>query len=441
MSSQMSGTSVADFGATGDGTTDDTAAIQRAIDGMAESGGTVWLPPGQYRITSLNVPTGVSLQGTYTFSSPGGSWLHCVGRDAPALTLHSGNSLQGLAFFYPEQHWDHDAEAPAVAYPPSISLAEGANRTAIRDVFFANTYEAIDADRHHEYLVLQNVQGYAIYRGIVEDHSTDIDRWTTVHFNMNCMWVVGEPDDAKFAAWTRRHGTAFTLRRADWLVMIDCFAWGYRTGLKLEQSPAGHGAPFGVHVIACGFDACGVCIHMTSGFGARITDTFFVSHNAWEPGVETDPAAVIAEGGGEISLKSCRWWGCDHGAVHLACSNSIVDGNGFIDYGQRGAEEQRAYPAVTVGRGIHQISGNQFFGVYQAESSERITGNSGVRVLADVSGAVITGNLFSDLDGGSIHVEGTTDTMIVQANLHQGSSPELAVGGQPGDSPADLTLP
>jgi hypothetical protein len=41
--------SVKDFGATGDGTTNDTAAVQAAIDSLA-SGGVVYFPPGTYRI-------------------------------------------------------------------------------------------------------------------------------------------------------------------------------------------------------------------------------------------------------------------------------------------------------------------------------------------------------------------------------------------------------
>jgi polygalacturonase len=38
--------SVKDFGAVGDGTTDDTAAIQAAIDSLSATGGIVFIPKG-----------------------------------------------------------------------------------------------------------------------------------------------------------------------------------------------------------------------------------------------------------------------------------------------------------------------------------------------------------------------------------------------------------
>lgn len=59
---------VADFGATGDGSTDDTAAIQAALDAAAPSSpwspaGTVHLPSGEYIVTGLALAQRVTLQG------------------------------------------------------------------------------------------------------------------------------------------------------------------------------------------------------------------------------------------------------------------------------------------------------------------------------------------------------------------------------------------
>lgn len=57
--------SVKDFGATGDGSTNDTAAIQAAIDAVSTNGGAVFFPPGNYAVaSSLTLKSYVRLVGT-----------------------------------------------------------------------------------------------------------------------------------------------------------------------------------------------------------------------------------------------------------------------------------------------------------------------------------------------------------------------------------------
>lgn len=52
------------FGALGDDTTDDTAAIQAAIDSIEVSGGWVFFPSGYYRNIGISLPRSVSIRGT-----------------------------------------------------------------------------------------------------------------------------------------------------------------------------------------------------------------------------------------------------------------------------------------------------------------------------------------------------------------------------------------
>lgn len=58
------GLSVKDFGAVGDGSTDDTNAINNALSAAATTGGSVFLPQGTYKVTNtLVVPAGVHFYG------------------------------------------------------------------------------------------------------------------------------------------------------------------------------------------------------------------------------------------------------------------------------------------------------------------------------------------------------------------------------------------
>lgn len=62
--------SVRDYGAYGDGKHIDTAAFVNAIDAASVNGGTVYVPAGEYILTSsLSLPDGVSLVGESTFTS------------------------------------------------------------------------------------------------------------------------------------------------------------------------------------------------------------------------------------------------------------------------------------------------------------------------------------------------------------------------------------
>ncbi|MDZ7778305.1 MAG: glycosyl hydrolase family 28-related protein [Bacteroidales bacterium] len=61
---------VMDFGGTGDGVTDDAAAIQSAIDAIGAQGGVVYLPGGEFLIQSpLTLPSRAVLRGVDSLST------------------------------------------------------------------------------------------------------------------------------------------------------------------------------------------------------------------------------------------------------------------------------------------------------------------------------------------------------------------------------------
>lgn len=82
------------FGATGDGVTDDTAAIRAAIEFARPRHAVVYFAPGAYRITkSLQLPPNVTLQGV---GAGFGSTLRPVNTDA--ITIHGKDYEGGYGF-------------------------------------------------------------------------------------------------------------------------------------------------------------------------------------------------------------------------------------------------------------------------------------------------------------------------------------------------------
>ena len=109
--------SVRDFGARGDGQSDDTAAIQSAIDSIAGRGGTVVFPAGRYLITrtlrvrSLNPIALVGTMFGQVFNAANGPAL-LIGRamdyvieyaapNSAHRGAHGAGMISGLAFVDP----------------------------------------------------------------------------------------------------------------------------------------------------------------------------------------------------------------------------------------------------------------------------------------------------------------------------------------------------
>ena len=68
----MSYLNIRDFGAKGDGKTDDTAALIAAMDAATRENGTVYFPRGHYMIHPVKVPSHITLMGNSSWGYSGG---------------------------------------------------------------------------------------------------------------------------------------------------------------------------------------------------------------------------------------------------------------------------------------------------------------------------------------------------------------------------------
>ena len=175
--------SVDDFGAKGDGVTDNTAAFQAAFSAVS-SGGIVFVPSGNWSFdSSLYLPKGVSLVGTFTtvpshnIGQTGGiltngSLLFPRGgrgnASAPAfLNMVEDSSVRGFTFYYPEV----DPTVYPVPYPYTIAMV--GNNIAVQDVELLNSFNGISAVGAHRHYIAR-VQGQPVAVGILVDQTYDI---------------------------------------------------------------------------------------------------------------------------------------------------------------------------------------------------------------------------------------------------------------------------
>lgn len=407
--------SVMDYGATADGTGDNTAAFQRALDGAAAAnGGIVEAPPGRYRFDgALTVPPNVTLRGVFTYSPAHagirdgaenqqmpvyGSVLEPYGgagseEGAPFITLSANATLQGFTVHYPAQDPRADAPTP---YPYTVAMR--GNNPALTDMQLLNPYNAVDAS-HNQRALVRNIHGQPIHIGVYVDAIYDIGRIENVHWNP--WWS----HNTKIFQWQMDHGTGFLFGRTDWHYVLNTFCFGYNTGYKFIKTEAGgtNGNFLGI-----GADDCqtSLAVEESAPMGILITNGEFVSFHG------PDPTMIRVEKShtGTVRFVNCAFWGpCRR--------NAVVDGTGTVGFSdctfmQWGHAPKDAAIAEEDMPSIDAVGGSLL-----VRGCEFIENKPQIRLGEMVERAVVTGNMMT----GKVRVEDRTQKASVVVDDNAGS--------------------
>jgi hypothetical protein len=277
---------VLDYGATGNGSTDDTAAFQAALAANPNAIYPAYQRNGtlaQYVIHGqVTIPINGSLTGPNVGMCPGignsyygtdsGSSLNITlnpstipglllitGNSGSAsatspFTLQTGSTLQGFCAYWPNQAQLGPSSSAPTAYPYFATMGVGANAT-IRNGCVINPYQFLNIAGMWRATVCDIIgQPYAM--GILVTNSYDVTRIERVHFE--CFWDAYQAAPGNFyQPWTlNTGGVAYQFERADLLNCVDTFAYGYKTGMLLtSQDGTSTNSPW----ISCNqthFDGC-----------------------------------------------------------------------------------------------------------------------------------------------------------------------------------------
>ncbi len=369
------------FGAVGNGTNDDTAAIQAALNNAGSNGGVVFLPQGNYRInSSLVVPAQTSLVGVWraptAFSQYLGTTLLAAGgaggtNGNPLLTLQGNNStLEGVTIYYPNQV----TQNPPIAYPWAIRGGGGENVT-IQNVLLVNPYLGIDLATHNSARhLVRGVYGQPLLVGIAVDQCYDIGRIMEIHF-----WPFWT-QDANIEAFQSARAVSFDFMRTDWEVVQDIFSWGYYIGARFRASANG-------------------------SMNGQMSNVNLDNVDIGLQLIDTQPYAVhisnlnIANAGG----------GTNHVGIQGLAGNAGLNVNGATFWGSL------YQPVSWANSGLFTLSNARF-----------LSWSSSLPCIQISSGrAILQNNYFTDNIGVAIRATPTTQRVMVLGNMLSGNTVNL----------------
>ena len=332
------------YNAAGDGVTDDTAAIQSALNAMANNGGgIVYLPAATYNIaTNLVIPENVSLCGVWTTPAQqmkmGTTLLASATGTTPFIAMDSCSALDGVCIYYPNQ----TATNPPIAYPYSI---QGNRDVTIQNVMLYNSYNGIDfftnpSDRH----LVRGLYGQPLNNGITVDQCEDIGRLKDIYF-YPC-WS----NSSAISTYMLNNAIAISTERSDWEIMSDITTSGYHIGLNFVSST--YGATNGqIKNLTCNNADMGIYLATTQEYGVFITNfsvqisneastAVGISHHAGATANLTVTGAAFSgpanydvywNSAGTISIANSNFnqWNSTNSAVLVYVGQIILTGDSF----------------------------------------------------------------------------------------------------------------
>jgi len=341
------------YGAVGDGTTDDTAALQRTIDAaQAAGGGRVLAGAGRYlvRPPGLRITGPVQFEGTGwapvadpfpPASAPVGSWLLC---DTPGTTVvlleidpatgrtPAGAAVRGVAVAH-RQPGGTASFRPA-DYPAAIRLAPGSTDIVLEDLLLLNPTRAVEiggAGGPAGRILVRRLRGQPLTDGIVADGCYDLLWLDDIHFWGYWRWDDGP---AGVQHWVETQGAGVTLYRCDNPMLQRIFCFGYAVGLAFRQSRSG--TPHKVKLSDSDFDLCGTGV-LIAGVGASGYDphTFVnVSMQGPDRPDRENRGGIVVDGRSSqvrLSMSNVAIYKFGGSGIHLAgAGTSALIDNVFI---------------------------------------------------------------------------------------------------------------
>ena len=253
--------SVTDFGAVGDGVTDNTSAFQKAINRVAAMGGGIlYIPAGRYYLPRrLNLPQTLTLCGDWVDpeTEPAGTSGTVIltdyspqGTDPSKafITMKTSSGLRNLTLLFTNRD-----PADPVPAPPAISVTD-VSQVTVENVTILGATTGISFGEgkttNSSLSSITNVYISALEEGVVLNNTYDCTRVENLHVSPrywaeNVIRPMSDTERETLEAYVFGHCTGITLYRGDATGLYGTFLEGLSTGIHLDKDPNGNGVTSG----------------------------------------------------------------------------------------------------------------------------------------------------------------------------------------------------
>lgn len=241
-----------DYGAAGDDTTDDTAAVQAWVNACQTYGYKGYVPAvaSGYKLTApISVTQGLQIYGdgcephtgavpsTGTATRGRGSWFHFA-HSGIGFNIDGGaNGRTGVKLSNIATYRDQPAPTGG-AYTPGVfdyDIVANTVDLTVEDVMLLNPTKGLShTNGGYGRLTIRGLRGQPLSIGINVSESYDAGRVRDVH------WWAFWSNDAGVRDYMRVNGIGFNIARWDNPFIDGCFALGYGYFVKLIQNANGH---------------------------------------------------------------------------------------------------------------------------------------------------------------------------------------------------------
>lgn len=240
---------VNEYGATGNGATDDTKAIKDALSAASQNGGgTVYVPVGYYKISDkIIIPENVELRGAWDSPMHRSGSVLCFYTNLPEtdamITLSSNSGIHGFTFRIPDyckipaeknEGWEDafDSEIRTSKYP-WIIRGNGSG-VWVENVTFINTYNGIDfASNKCDNFLIKGTWGTCTNQSFAIGGGSENGVIEYVFSTYGTWWEDTIRATDKISAFTYENAVALTVGNAKNLACFSVSTFGIKTSLAV----------------------------------------------------------------------------------------------------------------------------------------------------------------------------------------------------------------